>query len=221
MLSPPPPPSPAGLQTISIHSLEAALAKLGATFSAEDLITAIREVGVAKRAERRAVMCERKWPAAAACPLSFNLFNMLVALQRPEQSSRSEIITRSYFVQDPPRPEEVDPRANERRRPLIELAEQTSPDGRAPNPFALSWLGLFPYTDLDRLPFMEATRIVISNAEDQTANPPQQVFKNAWCLWDTGAQVSSIATHLVLPSVRNNRERGSAIMDITCARLCL
>jgi hypothetical protein len=133
MLSPPPPPSPAGLQTISIYSLEAALAKMGATFSAEDLITAIREVGEAKRAERRAVMCERKWPAAAACPLSSNLFNMLVALHRPEQSSRSEIVTTSYFVQDPPRPEEVDPRANERRRRPIELAEQMSPDGMVPN----------------------------------------------------------------------------------------
>ena len=117
MLSPPPPPSPAGFQTISIHSHEVALAKLGATFSAEDLITAIREVGEAKRAERRAVMCEHKWPAAAACPLSLYLFNMLVALQCPEQSSRSQIITRFYFVQDPPRPEEVDQRANERLRP--------------------------------------------------------------------------------------------------------
>ncbi|KAI0272181.1 hypothetical protein BGY98DRAFT_1002109 [Russula aff. rugulosa BPL654] len=42
----------------------------------------------------------------------------------------------------------------------------------------------------NKLPFILASRIVVTSATDTSDNPPQSVFENTRCLWDTGAQTS-------------------------------
>ena len=42
----------------------------------------------------------------------------------------------------------------------------------------------------NKLPFILASRIVVTSATDTFDNPPQSVFENTRCLWDTGAQTS-------------------------------
>jgi hypothetical protein len=144
------PPPAAGLQVVSIDSLEAALAKMDIKVSVKDILPVIREVEEAKRAQpvaqaanRRATLSNRKSPATAArllpfSLLSFNPSNMLVALHPPEQSSGLRFTTTSHFVRHPPRPEMADPLAKERRRRLLELTKQTFPDGGVPDPFTLT-----------------------------------------------------------------------------------
>ena len=109
------PPLPGDLQLISIGTIKAALAKMDIKIPVDDIITVICEVEEAKRAERRAVLCKRKWSATAACLLSFNLSNVLVALDQEQfLSLGSKFTTTSYFVQDPPRAERPTPLAKER-----------------------------------------------------------------------------------------------------------
>jgi len=45
-------------------------------------------------------------------------------------------------------------------------------------------------------------------------NPPQSVFENVWCLWDTGAQTSFVVTSQLDATVRDNQTEGNTIMDI-------
>jgi hypothetical protein len=55
-------------------------------------------------------------------------------------------------------------------------------------------------------PKPQATRIVVTSAEDQTDAPSHSVFENVWCLWDAGSQIPFIATHLLDTVVRNNKD---------------
>jgi len=104
--------------------------------------------------------------------------------------------------------------AKERRRRLLELTEQSFPDGKVPDPFALTWLALSQDAAANKLPFILASRIVVTSATDASDNPPQSVFENAWCLWDTGAQTSFVLTSQLDAAVRDNQTEGNAIMDI-------
>ncbi|GBE84298.1 hypothetical protein SCP_0602760 [Sparassis crispa] len=174
-----PPPLPANdLQVVSIDSLEAALAKLAIKISVNDIVSVIREEEEAKRVKLIARASERR----------ATLSNL--ALNPLEQPSGLQFTTTSKFIADPPKPAKADPLAKERRRRLLDLTEQTFPDGKVPDP-------------------------VVTSAEDQTDNPPQSVFENVWCLWDTGAQTSFVVTHLLDSVVRNNQDEGSAIMEIS------
>lgn len=146
----------------------------------------------------------------------------IVALHPPKQSSSLLSITTSDFVQHPPRPERVGPLPIERRRRLIQLFEQAFPGGRVPaDPFTFNYLAAFQDAAVNWLPFILATRITITNAQDRTHNPPHASFENVWCLWDTGSHISYIVTHQLDPAVRNNRDEGSAIMEISCAQPCI
>jgi hypothetical protein len=40
--------------------------------------------------------------------------------------------------------------------------------------------------------------------------PPKDVFDDAWCLWDTGAQSIMILTRMLSPEVRGGVEDGFA-----------
>ena len=195
--------------------------------SVEDIVPVVREVEESKHAEliaqateRRPTRSRRKSPATAAHLLPFNLSNMLVALYPLEQSLGLQFTTTSHPVHRPASLEKADPLAKERRRRLLELTEQAFPGGRVPAPFTLAWLATSWDPSINRLPFILATRIVVTSVDDQTANPPQDVFRNVWCLWDTGAHISMIATHSLDPAVRNNRDEGSLIMEIWCAPPC-
>jgi hypothetical protein len=102
--------------------------------------------------------------------------------------------------------------AKERRRRLLELTKQSFPDGKVPDPFSLTWLTL----SRNRLPFILASRIVVTSATDTSDHPPQAIFENVPCIWDTGAQVSSILASQLDAAVRGNQTEGNAIMDIKC-----
>jgi hypothetical protein len=76
------PPPTAGLQVVSIDSLEAALAKMDIKVSMEDILLVIREVEEAKRAQlvaqaanRCATLSNRKSPAAALL-LPFSILSL-------------------------------------------------------------------------------------------------------------------------------------------------
>ena len=60
-----------------------------------------------------------------------------VALQLNEPSAGLKITTVSKSVPNPPKPANIDPLAQERRRRLLELTEQAFPDGRVPDPLSL------------------------------------------------------------------------------------
>lgn len=110
----------------------------------------------------------------------------------------------------------------EERRPrrFAELAEQAFPGGRVPGPFTIAELTVSREAVAIELPFIKANRIVVTSLETEPGTPVQAVvFRNVWCLWDTGAAVSSIITNLLNPVVRNNREEGFARMEILCASL--
>ena len=65
-----------------------------------------------------------------------------------------------------------------------------------------------------RHPFILASRIVVTSATDTSDNPPQFVFENVWCLWNTGAQTSFVLTSQLGAAVSDNQSQGNAIMDI-------
>ena len=61
-----------------------------------------------------------------------------VALQPTKAPPGLEFTTVSKFVPKPTKPAHVDPLAQERRRRLLELTEQSFPDGKVPDPFSLT-----------------------------------------------------------------------------------
>jgi hypothetical protein len=65
-----------------------------------------------------------------------------VALQPPKATAGLEFTTVSTFVPKPAKPANVDPLAKERRRRLLELTKESFPDGKVPDPFTLTRLGL-------------------------------------------------------------------------------
>ena len=140
------------------------------------------------------------------------MMNLPVALH-PEQSPGLHMTTVSEFIPKPTT--KLDPVAMERRRRLIELTKEAFPDGKVPDPFNLSWLALSQDVAANKLPFILASRIVVTSARDLTNNPPQNVFHNVWCLWDSGAKTSFILTSQLHSAVSDNQEEGSALMDIT------
>jgi hypothetical protein len=139
-----------------------------------------------------------------------------VALQPTGATAGLKFTTVSKFVDKPSKPAHVNPLAKERRLRLLELTKQSFPDGKVPDPFSLTWLSLSQDVAPNKLPFILASRIVVTSATDTSDNPPQSVFENTWCLWDTGAQTSFIVTGQLDAAVRDNKTEGSAIMDIKC-----
>ncbi|KAF9473231.1 hypothetical protein BDN70DRAFT_843746 [Pholiota conissans] len=123
------PPPADGLQSIKISSLEAALAKLNINISIETLLKTIHDEEEARRvkltAERRIALSK-------------------LALQpRPsEPTAGLEVTTVSHFVPKPTKPANIDPLAKKRCRRLLELTKEAFPDGKVPDPFTLTWLGV-------------------------------------------------------------------------------
>ena len=73
----------------------------------------------------------------------------------------------------------------------------------------------------NQLPFILASPIVVISATDMSDDPPQSVFENFWCLWDSGAQTSFVFTSQLDATVRNNQTEGNSIMDIKCDRFII
>ncbi|KZP06358.1 hypothetical protein FIBSPDRAFT_1053580, partial [Athelia psychrophila] len=140
-------------QVVHIDSLEAALAKLNVNVPIKDLLKLIHEEDEAKR-------------AAAATQCRTALSNL--ALRPPEQTAGLQFTTISRSIPDLPKHANVDPLAKERRLRLRELSEQTFPDGKVPELFALTSLALSQdvATKGPGLPVILATRIVATNAID-------------------------------------------------------
>ncbi|CAA7264872.1 unnamed protein product [Cyclocybe aegerita] len=65
------------------------------------------------------------------------------------------------------------------------------------------------------IPFVFASRLIVTSTTDMSDEPPKSIFENVWCLWDSGAQTSFILTSNLNSTVRDNRDEGSALMDIT------
>jgi hypothetical protein len=101
-----------------------------------------------------------------------------VALQPTKATAGLKFTTVSKFVPEPTKPANVDPLAKQRRRRLLELTEQSFPDGKVPDPFTSTWLGLSQDVAANKLPFILASRIVVTSATDMSENPPQSVFEN-------------------------------------------
>ncbi|KAH9989428.1 hypothetical protein BJV77DRAFT_1017048 [Russula vinacea] len=72
----------------------------------------------------------------------------------------------------------------------------------------IDWLSLSQDVAANKLPF------IVTSATDTSDNPPQSVFENTWCLWDTGAQTSFMVTSQLGVAVRDNKTEGNAILDI-------
>lgn len=139
-----------------------------------------------------------------------------VALHPTHETRGLEFTTVSKFIPNPTVPANADPLAKERRRRLIDLTNQAFPDGKLPDPYTIEWLSLSQEAAANKLPFILASSIVVTSATDTSDNPPQSVFENAWCLWDTGAQTSFVLTSQLDAAVRDNKTEGNAIMDIRC-----
>jgi hypothetical protein len=139
-----------------------------------------------------------------------------VALRPTGATAGLKFTTVSKFVPKPIKAAHVDPLAKERRRRLLELTKQSFPDGKVPDPFTLTWPALSQDAAANKLPFILAPRIVVTGPTDTSDNPPQSVFENVWCLWDTGALTSFVLTSQLDATVRDNQTEGSAIMDIKC-----
>ncbi|KAF7306284.1 hypothetical protein MIND_00419300 [Mycena indigotica] len=204
MSLPPPPPTRSKFDVISVDSLEAALKKLDANIALQDILDAIHEED-----ERRAVQVEERH--AAVTELTW------------QPAAGLEMTTVSEFIANPPEPIDVDPLREQRRRRLLELTKEAFPDGIIPNPFVVgppkTWLGLSKDAAANKLPFILATQIVITNAEETSRNPPQSVFTNVWCLWDTGAQTSFVVTSQLNRAVTKGKTEGSCFMEISFANV--
>ncbi|KAJ7253273.1 hypothetical protein C8J57DRAFT_1722615 [Mycena rebaudengoi] len=196
-------PPPDSLQVVQISPLAAALAKLNIGIPVEDVIKVVHREDEAK---------PKFNPRALTPSLTMNL---PVALHPTKQSAGLNMTTVSKFVPKRTTPTNVDPLAKERRRRLVELAKCLFPDGKVPDPFTLSWLALSQDVAANNLPFILASRIVVTSATDMSDNPPDSIFEDVWCLWDSGAQTSFVLTSQLHSTVRDNQDEGSALMDIT------
>ncbi|KAJ7764601.1 hypothetical protein DFH07DRAFT_956058 [Mycena maculata] len=199
----PSPPLADSLQVVQISSLAAALVKLNIGIPVEDVIKAVHREDEAKRATLSAQATQRR---AALSKL---------ALHPTEQSTGLHMTTVSIFIPKPTTPTNVDPLAKERRRRLVQLTKDSYPDGKVPDPFTLSWLALSQDVAANKLPFILASRIVVTSATDMSDNPPENLFEDVWCLWDSGVQTSFVLTSQLHSAVRDNQDQGSALMDIT------
>ncbi|KAJ7654308.1 hypothetical protein B0H17DRAFT_1146804 [Mycena rosella] len=197
----PSPPLADSLQVVQISSLAAALAKLNIEIPVEDVVKAVHREDEAKRATSSAQATQRR---AALSKL---------ALYPTKQSTGLHMTTVSKFIPKPTTPTNVDPLAKERRRRLVELTKDSFPDGKVPDPFTLSWLALSQDVAANKLPFILASRIVVTSATDMSDNPPENIFEDVWCLWDSGAQTSFILTSQLHSAVRDYQDEGSALMD--------
>ena len=92
----------------------------------------------------------------------------------------------------------------ERRRKMFALTKAAFPDLKVPMPFvsvrAKKETGF-------SMPFVRASVIVKPYDDDEEDKmPPKDVFDDAWCLWDTGAQSIMILTRMLSPEVRGGEE---------------
>ncbi|KAJ7136179.1 hypothetical protein C8R44DRAFT_769863 [Mycena epipterygia] len=125
-LSSPPPTD--SFQVVQIPSLAAALAKLNVQIPFEDVMKAVREederaASTAQVAQRRAALVD-------------------LALQPAKAPVGLKMTTVPRFEPNLPKPTHVDPLVKERRRRLIELTEEAFPDGKVPDPYAVTSLAL-------------------------------------------------------------------------------
>jgi len=187
----------------------AVLAKLNIKIPVEDFIKAIHDEEEARRVEPTA---EATQLLARSLQRTSPSFPVTLPLMEPPGT----LTPVPKFIPRSPTPTNDDPRAKERRRRVAELAEQTFPDGKAPDPYTSVWLWSLQDAAINKLPFITASRIVVSSATAKSPNMPQTVFEDIMCLWDSGAQTSYIVTSRLHASVRDNKTEGSAIMDIRC-----
>ena len=95
------------------------------------------------------------------------------------------------FVTIEPSLESVSPARRAKRRKMVELAKAAFPDG-VPSPYIV-----LDSLSNNRLQFLCATVMMYS---DDGLNA--QEFKDVLCLWDSGAQISSILGGLLSPEVK-------------------
>lgn len=104
-----------------------------------------------------------------------------------------------------------DPHSNgksEKRKKLLELTRSSFPDGEVPTPYVNVWIHAF-----ERLQFIQATVLATSDDEEH-----KQEFTNVWCLWDTGAQITTILGSQLNADVKGGPdapEQGFLSMDIS------
>jgi hypothetical protein len=98
---------------------------------------------------------------------------------------------------------------SEKRKKLLELTRSSFPDGEVPTPYVNVWIHAF-----ENLQFIQATVLVTSDDEEH-----EQEFTNVWCLWDTGAQITTILGSQLNADVKGGPdapEQGFLSMDISC-----
>ena len=61
----------------------------------------------------------------------------------------------------------------EHRRRLLDLTEQSFPDGKVADPSSLTWLALSQDVAAKKLSFILALHIIVTSATDTPDNPPQ------------------------------------------------
>jgi len=123
-----PPPSAGSFQVVHIASLEAVLAKLNIKIPVEDFIKAIHDEEEARHVE----------PTAEATQLlarSLQRTSPFPVTLRPMETAGTVFTPVPQFIPGSPTPANDDPLAKERRRRLVELAEQAFPDGKFPDPY--------------------------------------------------------------------------------------
>ena len=217
-MSLPPPPPADTLQVVHIDSLAAALAKLKVDIKIEGLIKVVHDEDEAKHVkvaaeatQRRGALSKRESvPPLLARSLTMNLANASSRSPtnrgncRPQIHDRLRVHRQAYQT-----------------RPCRSIGEGTSSSSPRTYRTVLSrrqgfgsvlidWLSWSQDVAANKLPF------IVTSATDTSDNPPQSVFENTWCLWDTGAQTSFMVTSQLGVAVRDNKTEGNAIMDIKC-----
>jgi hypothetical protein len=97
---------------------------------------------------------------------------------------------------------------SEKRKKLLELTRSSFPDGEVPTPYVNVWTHAF-----ENLQFIQATVLVTSDDEEH-----EQEFPDVWCLWDTGAQITTILGSQLNADVKGGPdapEQGFLSMDIS------
>lgn len=221
-----PAPPPSSLGVVHVDTLAAALTKLGITVSATEILDAVKEeekkltATPASDVARRAAILKGRFPTALSVPrlrLTKLTISSTVASEAPTiPSGPSSISYTSTFVERSQSTTANDPKSKERQRILKKMTEEAFPEGKKlPDPYTSTWLTIADAEDLatNKLPFIYAT-CTIRPLNDSSDNPPANVFTDALCLWDTGAQISFVLSSQLDPVVRENHTEGRAFMDV-------
>jgi hypothetical protein len=97
---------------------------------------------------------------------------------------------------------------SEKRKKLLELTRSSFPDGEVPTPYVNVWTHTF-----ENLQFIQATVLVTLYDEEH-----EQEFTDVWCLWDTGAEITTRLGSELNADVKGGPdapEQGFLSMDIS------